>query len=93
MAKGVDRPGYWIGFGQGLVDWQRELGQLDAHFNEDPEPEKHFMGCQFVEIDCLYECGDRLQRCYICTSTKLNSVPNVHSAMSTATTMSPTMVM
>ena len=45
--------------------WTGELGQLDAHLNEDPEPEKQLNGCQFVEIDCLYECGDRLQRCYM----------------------------
>ena len=46
-------------------EWTGELGQLDAHLNEDPEPEKQVNGCQFIEIDCLYECGDRLQRCYI----------------------------
>ena len=46
-------------------EWMGELGQLYAHLNEDPEPEKQLNGCQFVEIDCLYECGDRLQRCYM----------------------------
>ena len=46
-------------------EWTGELGQLDAHLNEDPEPEKQLNGCQFVEINCLYECGDRLQRCYM----------------------------
>ena len=46
-------------------EWTGELGQLDAHLNEDPEPEKQVNGCQFVEIHCLYECGDRLQRRYI----------------------------
>ena len=46
-------------------EWTGELGQLDAHLNEDPEPEKQLNGCQFVEIDCLYECGDRLQRRYM----------------------------
>ena len=46
-------------------EWMRELGQLDAHLNEDPESEKQLNGCQFVEIDCLYECGDRLQRRYM----------------------------
>ena len=46
-------------------EWTGELEQLDAHLNEDPEPEKQLNGCQFVEIDCLYECGDRLQRRYM----------------------------
>ena len=46
-------------------EWTGELGQLDVHLNEDPESEKQLNGCQFVEIDCLYECGDRLQRCYM----------------------------
>ena len=46
-------------------EWMGELGQLDAHLSEDPEPEKQLSRCQFVDIDCLYKCGDRLQRCYI----------------------------
>ena len=46
-------------------EWTGELGQLDVHLYEDPEPEKQLNGCQFVEIDCLYECGDRLQRRYM----------------------------
>ena len=46
-------------------EWTGELRQRDTHLNEDPELEKQLDRCQFVEIDCLYECGDRLQRRYM----------------------------
>ena len=45
--------------------WTGELGQLDAHLNENPQPEKQLEGCWFVEISCSYECGDKLQRQYV----------------------------
>ena len=45
--------------------WTGELGQLDAHLNEDPELGKQLDGCRFVEINCLYECGDNMQREYM----------------------------
>ena len=43
-------------------EWTGELGQLDEHLNTDPLPEKQLNGCSFVEINCLYKCGDELQR-------------------------------
>ena len=43
-------------------EWTGELRQLDAHLNEDPERGKELNGCQFVEIRCLYKCGNQLQR-------------------------------
>ncbi len=43
-------------------EWIGELGQLDEHLNNDPLPEKQLEGCGFVEFDCLYNCGDKLQR-------------------------------
>ncbi|XP_064384962.1 TNF receptor-associated factor 4-like [Halichondria panicea] len=46
-------------------EWTGELGQLDEHLNTDPLPEKQLNGCSFVEIDCLYKCGDELQRRHI----------------------------
>ena len=46
-------------------EWTGELRQLDEHLNTDPQPEKQLDGCQFVEIDCIYNCGDHLQRRYI----------------------------
>ena len=46
-------------------EWTGELGQLDTHLNEDPEPEKELEGCQFVEIHCFFKCGGQFQRHYI----------------------------
>ncbi len=46
-------------------EWTGELRQLDEHLNTDPQPEKQLDGCQFVEIDCIYNCGNKLQRPYI----------------------------
>ncbi len=46
-------------------EWTGELRQLDKHLNTDPQPEKRFEGCQFVEINCICNCGDQLQRRYI----------------------------
>ncbi len=43
-------------------EWTEELRQLDEHLNTDPQPEKQLDGCQFVEIDCIHNCGDQLQR-------------------------------
>ena len=43
-------------------EWTGELGQLDKHLNTDPLPEKQLNGCLFVEINCLYNCRDELQR-------------------------------
>ena len=46
-------------------EWTKELRQLDEHLNTDPLPEKQLDGCQFVEIDCIYNCRNQLQRRYI----------------------------
>ncbi len=46
-------------------EWTGELRQLDEHLNTDPQPEKQLDGCQFVEIDCIYNCRNQLQRRYI----------------------------
>ena len=46
-------------------EWTGELGQLNEHLNTDPQPEKQLNGCQFVEIDCIYNCGNHQQRKYI----------------------------
>ena len=46
--------------------WTGELGQLDAHLNEDPEPGKELEGCQHENITCLL-CGDEVQRQSIST--------------------------
>ncbi|XP_064385188.1 TNF receptor-associated factor 4-like [Halichondria panicea] len=46
-------------------EWTGELRQLDEHLNTDSQPEKQLDGCQFVEIDCIYNCGDQRQRMHI----------------------------
>ena len=45
--------------------WTGELRQFDEHLNKDPQTEKRFEGCQFVEIDCIYNCDNQMQRRYI----------------------------
>ncbi|XP_064385150.1 TNF receptor-associated factor 6-like [Halichondria panicea] len=46
-------------------EWMGELRQLDKHLNTDPQPEKQFEGCNLVEIDCTYNCGEQCQRKYM----------------------------
>ena len=46
-------------------EWTGELRQLDEHLNTDPQPEKQLDRCQFVKIDCIYNCGNQVQRQYI----------------------------
>ena len=46
-------------------EWTGELGQLDEHLNTAPLPEKRLHGCPFVEINCVYNCEDKLQRRHI----------------------------
>ncbi len=50
-------------------EWTGELGQLDEHLNTDPLTEKHLEGCPFVEINCVYMCGDKWQRQYVQSHT------------------------
>ena len=45
-------------------EWKGELGELDRHLNQQPPPEKLFVGCQFAEVDCTY-CVQPLQRRYV----------------------------
>ncbi|XP_064389582.1 TNF receptor-associated factor 4-like [Halichondria panicea] len=46
-------------------EWTGKLRKLDEHLNTDPRPEKQLNGCQFVEIDCIYNCRNHQQRRYI----------------------------
>ena len=55
----------WCSHQKDGCEWTGELRQLDEHLNTDPQPEKQLDGCQFVEIDCIYNCGDQRQRRYI----------------------------
>ncbi len=47
-------------------EWTGELRHIDQeHLNTDSQPEKQLDGCQFVKIDCIYNCGNHQQRRYI----------------------------
>ncbi len=46
-------------------EWTGELGKFNEHLNTDPRQEKQLDGCQFVEIDCIYNCGNHQQQRYI----------------------------
>ena len=50
-------------------EWKGELGQLDAHLNKNPEPEKQFDGCQLAKVIC-HLCGNNLQRQHLQTHLK-----------------------
>ena len=46
-------------------EWTGELGQLDEHLNTDPQPEKQLNGCLFVNLVCIYDCGELIPRQYV----------------------------
>ena len=48
-------------------EWIGKLGDLDEHLNQDPFHENQLNGCQFVEVECTYKCGEWFQRRYIAT--------------------------
>ena len=46
-------------------EWTGELGQLDAHLNEDPQPGKELQGCVMATISCNFHhvgCTVKLPR-------------------------------
>ena len=47
--------------------WKRERGKLKEHLNQNPTHENRLNGCQFVEIECVNNCGMQFQRCHIAT--------------------------
>ena len=63
-------------------DWQGELGQLDQHLNLNPDRDKQFQGCAYIEVTCLYcnephprheiehhqtsQCAERPFTCSLC---------------------------
>ena len=48
-------------------EWVGKLGDLEEHLNRDPSHENQLNGCQFVEVECTYKCGEWFQRRYITT--------------------------
>lgn len=43
-------------------EWTGKLRELESHLNGSSS---QAIGCQFVEVDCLYQCGEFLQRRFI----------------------------
>ena len=43
-------------------EWKGELGELERHFNLDPNLEPVEGQCDFVEVQCSLECGKTIQR-------------------------------
>ena len=43
-------------------DWRGKLGEYEQHLNQSPSPENQLTGCQFVEVECVYECGKWFER-------------------------------
>ena len=48
-------------------EWMGKLGKYEQHSNKTPSPESQVIGCQFVEVECMYECGEWFQRQHITT--------------------------
>ena len=40
-------------------EWQGELGSLEQHLNTNTSAGE----CRYVDVDCPYACGERVQRC------------------------------
>lgn len=43
-------------------DWKGELRSLDRHMEGGSDTDS---GCEFVEVICQYDCGERLMRCEV----------------------------
>ena len=48
-------------------DWRGKLGEYEQHLNQSPSSESQLTGCQFVKVECTYECGECLERRHIST--------------------------
>ena len=55
----------WCSHKKDGCEWRGKLGKYEQHLNEDPSPENQLTGCQFVEVGCVHECGERFQRRHI----------------------------
>ena len=45
--------------------WRGKLGELEIHLNQEPSPNNHLNGCQFVAVECTQQCGEWFQRRHI----------------------------
>ena len=57
----------WCCYKKVGCEWRGKLGKYEQHLNKTPSPESQMIGCQFVEVECMYECGEWFQRQHITT--------------------------
>ena len=50
---------------KGGCEWKGKLSKLEDHLNRKPTHVNQLRGCQFVEIECIQQCGLRFQRRYV----------------------------
>ena len=48
-------------------EWRGKLRNYEEHLNKTPSSENQVIGCLFVEVECMYECGEWFQRQHITT--------------------------
>ena len=53
-------------------EWKGKLGDFEKHLNCNPSPESQLIGCQFVDVECRYECGEQFKRCKISSHQNKN---------------------
>ena len=57
----------WCCYKKVGCEWRGKLAKYEQHLNKTPSPESQVIGCQFVEVECMYECGEWFQRQHITT--------------------------
>ena len=55
----------WCCYKKVGCEWRGKLGKYEQHSNKTPSPESQVIGCQFVEEECMHECGEWFQRQHI----------------------------
>ena len=55
----------WCCYKKVGCEWKGKLGKYEQHSNKTPSPESQVIGCQFVEVECMHECGEWFQRQHI----------------------------
>ena len=46
-------------------EWKGKLSKLEGHLNRKPTHDNQLRGCQFVEVECIQQCGLRFQRRHV----------------------------
>ena len=57
----------WCCYKKVGCEWRGKLAKYEQHSNKTPSPESQVIGCQFVEVECMHECGEWFQRQHITT--------------------------